>query len=62
VKKWRDKHQGAPPPLVWRFCVESRSPWFPFTVTTTGKGLMYERIDGKTFNKLTDVGPGGSKP
>ena len=62
VKKWRDKHQGGPPPLVWRFCAESRSPSYPFTVTASGKRLKYERIDGKVFDKLTDVGPGGGIP
>ena len=62
VKKWRDKYHGGSPPLVWRFCVESRSPTHPFTLTASGKRLKYERIDGKVFDKLTDVGPGGGIP
>ena len=62
VKKWRDKHQGGSPPLVWRFCVESRDPLYPFAMTATDKRLKYERIDGQLFDKLTDVGPGGGIP
>jgi hypothetical protein len=43
---------------VWKPCVESRSPFYPFRLVTIGDQVRYVRIDGKEFASLTDLGPG----
>lgn len=45
------------PPFVWKPCVESRSPFYPFRLVATQSGQFYVRIDGKEFASLTDLGP-----
>lgn len=49
---------GVHPAFVWKPCVESRSPFFPFRLVTIGDLRKYVRIDGKEFDSLTDLGPG----
>ncbi|HYN06355.1 MAG TPA: hypothetical protein VES67_03100 [Vicinamibacterales bacterium] len=49
---------GVHPAFVWKPCVESRSPFFPFRLVTIGDQQRYVRIDGKEFESLTDLGPG----
>lgn len=46
------------PSFVWKPCVESRSPFYPFRLVATQFGTLYVRIDGKEFSSLTDLGPG----
>jgi len=46
------------PVLVWRTCVESLSPYYPFHVVTVGDHRLYIRIDGEIFTALHDAGPG----
>ena len=49
---------GVHPVFVWKPCVESRSPFYPFRLVTIGEQRRYIRIDGKEFESLTDLGPG----
>jgi hypothetical protein len=49
---------GVHPVFVWKPCVESRSPFFPFRLVTIGEQRRYIRIDGTEFESLTDLGPG----
>ena len=46
------------PSFVWKPCVESRSPFYPFRLVAIGERHRYVRIDGKIFDSLTDLGPG----
>jgi len=46
------------PSFVWKPCVESRSPFYPFRLVAIGDRQRYVRIDGKEFDSLTDLGPG----
>jgi hypothetical protein len=48
---------GIHPALVWKPCVESRSPYYPFRLVTVGGRTKYVRIDGKEFESLTPLGP-----
>jgi len=41
--------------LIWKPCRESASPFYPFKVTTVDGQRRYIRIDGKTFDTLTDL-------
>jgi Papain-like cysteine protease AvrRpt2 len=40
------------PTLVWRPCLESLSPFFPFHMVTVGNERIYVRLDGKIFTAL----------
>ena len=46
------------PLLVWKPCVESLSPDYPFHMIIVGDHRLYIRIDGKVFTQLHDAGPG----
>lgn len=46
------------PMLVWRPCLESLSPFFPFHMLTVGDRRVYVRIDGQIFTKLHTHIPG----
>lgn len=39
---------------VWKPCLESLSPFWPFRVVVTGTQTLYVRIDGEMFTALTD--------
>jgi hypothetical protein len=41
------------PHLVWRPCLESLSPYYPFYMFTIGNDRIYVRIDGAVFTSLT---------
>lgn len=41
------------PHLVWRPCLESMSPYYPFHLITVGRQRIYVRIDGAVFTSLT---------
>ena len=41
------------PTLVWRPCMESLSPFYPFRMVTVGAHRLYVRIDGAVFTSLT---------
>jgi len=41
------------PHLVWRPCLESLSPYYPFYMFTVGDHRLYVRIDGAVFSSLT---------
>ncbi|QSQ22724.1 hypothetical protein JY651_47795 [Pyxidicoccus parkwayensis] len=41
------------PHLVWRPCMESLSPYYPFYLFTVGNERVYVRIDGAVFTSLT---------
>jgi hypothetical protein len=43
--------------LVWKPCIESASPFYPFRVVTIDGRLRYVRVDGQAFDKLTDLRP-----
>jgi hypothetical protein len=40
------------PALVWRPCLESLSPFFPFHMLTVGDHRIYVRVDGRLFTTL----------
>lgn len=40
------------PTLVWRPCLESLSPFWPFHMITVGSQTIFVRVDGKVFSKL----------
>jgi hypothetical protein len=46
------------PHLVWRPCMESLSPYFPFYMFTVGRFRLYVRVDGAIFASLTLGQPG----
>jgi hypothetical protein len=46
------------PLLVWKPCVESLSPYYPFHMIVVGDHRLYIRTDGKVFTELHDAGPG----
>jgi len=48
---------GIHPTLVWRPCLESRSPYYPFLLVNVAGRPKYIRIDGKQFDELTDLRP-----
>ena len=41
------------PHLVWRPCLESLSPYYPFYMFTVGNETIYVRVDGALFTSLT---------
>jgi hypothetical protein len=41
------------PHLVWRPCLESLSPYYPFYMFTVGSHHLYVRVDGPVFASLT---------
>ena len=44
------------PALVWRPCLESLSPFWPFHMITVGDQRIYVRVDGRIFTQLhTDI-------
>jgi len=44
------------PAMVWRPCLESLSPFYPFHMITVGDHRIYVRVDGRVFTKLhTDI-------
>ena len=45
--------------FVWKPCAESRSPYQPFRRATIEGKSKYVRLDGKIFDRLTPLGPGG---
>lgn len=45
--------------FVWKPCVESRSPFYPFRLVTIKERARYVRIDGEEFGGLTELGAGG---
>lgn len=49
---------GHHPVLVWKPCFESMSPFEPFHQFSVGSTLVYVRVDGKFFARLTEPGPG----
>jgi len=42
------------PTLVWKPCLESLSPFYPFHMFTIGSRRIYVRIDGQIFTALHD--------
>ena len=44
---------GEHPVLVWKPCVQSRSPFLPFYQFTVGDSFVYYRVDGERFDALT---------
>jgi hypothetical protein len=50
---------GVHPTLVWRYCVESRSPYVPFFLLMFGDHPIYVRsTDGAVFTALHEPRPG----
>jgi len=49
---------GIHPSFVWKPCVESLSPYYPFRLVTIGDARRYVRIDGEVFDGLHEGGPG----
>ncbi len=45
---------GRHPVLVWKPCKESTSPFRPFYLLTVGDQVVYWRVDGTTFDRLTE--------
>lgn len=41
------------PTFVWRPCLESLSPFYPFRMVTVGDHRLYIRVDGPVFTSLT---------
>ncbi|HEY7475761.1 MAG TPA: hypothetical protein VH679_12165 [Vicinamibacterales bacterium] len=54
----RSEGLGVHPSFVWKPCVESQSPYYPFRVVTIGDLVRYIRVDGAVFDALHDAGPG----
>ena len=46
------------PTLVWRPCMESRSPYYPFHQITVGADTFYVGYDGRVYPALHDLGRG----
>jgi|SRR5687767_1198907 len=44
---------GEHPVLVWKPCVQSRSPFLPFYQLSVGDSFVYYRVDGEQFDALT---------
>ncbi len=40
--------------LVWKPCLESLSPYYPFYMYIVGSKRLYVRVDGQTFTELHD--------
>lgn len=54
----RSEGLGIHPSFVWKPCVESQSPYYPFRLVTIGDMHRYIRVDGTEFDALHDAGPG----
>jgi len=62
--------RGATKPLdvrvedtfIWTPCAESQSQNYPFRMVLVDGQTQYIRIDGKVFDKLTPLVPGGGTP
>jgi hypothetical protein len=50
----RDRLFCLYPTLVWKPCLESLSPFYPFYMLTLGADRLYVRIDGEVFTTLHD--------
>jgi len=48
--------------FIWTPCVESQSQNYPFRMVLVDGQTQYIRIDGKVFNRLTPLLPGGGTP
>ena len=46
------------PHLVWRPCMESRSPYYPFRQISIGALTIYVGYDGRVYTALRDLGRG----
>jgi hypothetical protein len=55
----RPQNVGLYPTLVWRPCLESLSPFYPFRLATIGDMRRFMSIDGFDYAELHDAGPGG---
>lgn len=44
---------GEHPVLVWKPCVQSKSPFLPFYQFSVGDSFVYYRVDGEWFDALT---------
>lgn len=49
----RDEAMCVYPHYVWRPCLESLSPFYPFRLVTVGGCRLYIRVDGAVFTSLT---------
>lgn len=49
----RDEAVCVYPHFVWRPCLESLSPFYPFRMVTVGGRRLYIRVDGEVFTSLT---------
>lgn len=47
------------PIMVWKPCLESRSPYYPFYMITVGSRNIYIGYDGTIYPALHDISPGG---
>jgi hypothetical protein len=54
----RPEGVGVHPSFVWKPCVESQSPYYPFRLLTIGDVPLYVRLDGAAFDTLHEAGPG----
>jgi hypothetical protein len=45
---------GRHPVLAWKPCRESFSPFVPFYLLTVGDRIVYWRVDGTPFDRLTE--------
>lgn len=67
---YRQLQRGGVKPLdvrmedtfIWTPCVESQSQNYPFRMAVVDGKTLYIRIDGKVFNQLTPLLPGGGTP
>jgi hypothetical protein len=46
------------PIMVWRPCLESRSPYYPFYMITVGSRNIYVGYDGTIYSQLHEMGRG----
>jgi hypothetical protein len=49
---------GRHPVLVWKSCQQSTTRFLPFWLVTIRDRLLYIRVDGTVFTKLTTTGHG----
>jgi hypothetical protein len=54
----RDGAYGVYPHLVWRPCMESRSPYYPFRQISIGAQTIYVDYEGRVYPALHDLGRG----
>jgi hypothetical protein len=55
----RPQNVGLYPTLVWRPCLESLSPFYPFRLVTIGGMKRFISLDGTHYAELHPAGPGG---